>query len=381
MKYLISCYIAKLIYFVSRILKIGSGFTAPGHYILKVFPDILNSKQIKFKDGVVLVSGTNGKTTTTKLITHLLENSFNVITNASGSNLLRGIVSSVLLATDWMGNLKGSLGVFEVDELHLLKALHFFKPKVIVLTNLSRDQLDRYWEIENIFDKWYTALKEITYSCKILCDISQPEFKKLTQLTNVSVEFFTSSDEYLCRTKLKGTYNCKNVNAGVAVAKYFGISEDILDSKLQNFNYAYGRGEVLNKFNKEFKIMLTKNPASYNHNLQALENDGNFDAAVLILNDNIPDGRDVSWIYDIDTKLFNSVFSGKNIYICGTRYLEMALRCRYAYVNFDEKNIGKSLSSIINKVSQNNNNKNVLVLPNYSAMLEVRKLLKGSKIL
>jgi len=104
--------ISKLIKFVSSTFNLGSGYTWPGHVALLVNPNFLKSRRISFKKGVVLVSGTNGKTTTTKLITHLLEKAgYTVSHNKSGANLLNGIASSIILDFPAFGDLNRDFGV------------------------------------------------------------------------------------------------------------------------------------------------------------------------------------------------------------------------------------------------------------------------------
>ena len=96
--YFIVILIAKIINLISSVFSLGAGFTWPGYIALKLYPSLLSKNKFIFKDGIILVSGTNGKTTTTKIITHLLEqNNFKVLHNKSGSNTLNGICSALLL--------------------------------------------------------------------------------------------------------------------------------------------------------------------------------------------------------------------------------------------------------------------------------------------
>ena len=138
--------LAKLISFLCKKLNLGAGGTWPGEIALRLDPNILSKIAPK---NVILVAGTNGKTTTTLMIKHLLGS--RVITNASGANLLNGIVSAIIISPP--GDLpagRQGWGVFEVDENTLPIVLKFIKPKIIVLLNLFRDQLDRYGEVDTI---------------------------------------------------------------------------------------------------------------------------------------------------------------------------------------------------------------------------------------
>lgn len=376
--------ISKTTFWIINFLNLGSGYTWPGHIALKIYPNILKSSRIQFKRGVVLISGTNGKTTTTTLITHILESAgLNVIHNRSGANLCNGIVSAILVDTKLFSSDFPDVGVFEVDELALPTVLDDLSPTALVLLNLSRDQLDRYWEIDITFERWKEALEKVDSSCVLIMDSNQSEFKELEDFFKGSTHYFMDDLESLRKTSLKGKFNAKNVNAAVLVAEKFGLSSDELILGLKTFEAAYGRGELIEWNNRAFRILLAKNPASFNNNLDFLRSQDESDVEevlLLILNDKIPDGRDVSWIYDIDPKLLKVASEGKKIYVSGTRYLDMALRLQTAGVVVEKDFLDKSISRILSKISLLENS-SVLALPNYSAMLELRKLLSGKAIL
>ena len=112
-----------------------------------------------------------------------------------------------------------------------------------------------------------------------------------------------------------------------------------------------------------------------------IENKQLFDSLVFVLNDNVPDGHDVSWIYDIDPELLAEASSDKTVFVTGKRAYDMASRLHYAGVVFDEEHVHSDLSTCLNDVTSNESVKSVFVLPNYSAMLETRKILVGRKIL
>ena len=149
----------KLTSFFIKTFKFGNGYTWPGHLALKVFPNIWNSQKLKFPKGIILISGTNGKTTTSALLTHLLRSEgYKVTTNASGANLLNGILTSIFLRTNFLGEVTDDFAILEVDEFNLPKILKHLSPDFLILTNLSRDQLDRYGEVDTIIKRWREAL-------------------------------------------------------------------------------------------------------------------------------------------------------------------------------------------------------------------------------
>ena len=382
--------LAKLIRAFVLLLNRGSGFSLPGYVLLKLNPSVLSSSRIRFKKGLILISGTNGKTTTAKLITHVLNsNGLKVIHNDTGSNLLRGIVSAVFMNTSLLGGFDADVGVFEVDEFALPALLNYFKPSVLVLLNLSRDQLDRYGEVDIIFDRWREAVSKLSSSSYIVADSEQEEFKELHPVFPGILKTFGSDSSLLHHTKLHGKFNAKNVNAAYMACSRLGFEKENITEKLGTFKAAYGRGESFVYGDKNFTILLAKNPASFNNNLD-LVNSGKFPADTLffILNDNLPDGRDVSWIYDIHPDKLFEACKNKNIFVGGTRFLDMAVRLKYAGVLYPDEdkeknsdNLNNDLGVLIKKITGSEKIMDVLILPNYSSMLEIRKLLLGRKIL
>src|SRR3989344_7433548 len=128
-----------------RLLSLGSGGTWPGHVALKLYPGVLSASGILPSIGTILVSGTNGKTTTTKMLCHVLRGKGLVVTtNASGANLTNGIASALLLGNSLFSKRRADYAVLEVDEFALPSVLTQMKVEGVVLLNLSRDQLDRY---------------------------------------------------------------------------------------------------------------------------------------------------------------------------------------------------------------------------------------------
>lgn len=375
--------LSKLIRFISNNLRLGSGYTWSGHVALRLYPNFLKSSRVKFNKGLVLVSGTNGKTTTTKLITHLLEEAgYTVTHNKSGANLLNGIASSIILDFSLFGDLDRDFGVFEVDEGVLPAVLSNLKADVVVLLNLSRDQLDRYGEVDIILEKWKDVLLKLDPIPTLVIDKDKTYFNSISQAFKGEIITFGDSIDYLSRTKLHGAFNASNVNAAVGVVKFFGLKEEEFTTNLNSFEFAYGRGEVIKYEEKEFRILLAKNPASFTHNLDLILSEKDPAPGVFfVLNDKIPDGRDVSWIYDIPADKLREVCENKVIYVSGTRCLDMSVRFSYAGVNISKENIFGSLQSAVKQITLDGTCKKVICLPNYSSMLELRKILTGKKIL
>lgn len=379
--YFLSSLIIKFLSWFIKTLKLGNGYTWPGHLVLKVFPSMCKSSNLHFDKEIILISGTNGKTTTAKLISHLLRSAgYSVTTNSSGANLTNGILTSIFLRTGFFGGIKDDFAVLEVDEFQLPSVLNALSPTHLVLTNLSRDQLDRYGEVDTILSRWQNCLSSSALDFKLFLDIEATNLLPIQELfSEESVLLYDASKDFLHKTSLVGSFNAKNVNSAVLVAKELGLSSSQIDQGLQSFEPAFGRGEILSKFGKTFYIFLAKNPASFNNNLNLLNGDfPEFDSVLFLLNDKIPDGRDVSWIYDVDPGLLREVCTNRKVFVGGSRSLDMMVRLNYTGVT----NIVGGLSPSYMKSSFSKMKvERIVVLPNYSAMLEFRKALTGKGVL
>jgi len=381
--YFLSSLAVKFLSWFIKTFKLGNGYTWPGHFVLKISPNVWESSKLHFSKGVILISGTNGKTTTAKLLAHLLFSAgYSVTTNASGANLTNGILTSIFLNTNLWGKVTDDFAVLEVDEFNLPDILSYMKPSYLILTNLSRDQLDRYGEVDIILTRWHDGLSFLdpVADFKLVLGKDIQTFDSLkTLLSEENVLLFDSSVDNLERTSLVGSFNAKNVNSAVLVTKELGLSSSQIEQGLHNFEPAFGRGEVVSRFGKTFYIFLAKNPASFNNNLSLLKSDClNFDSILFLLNDKIPDGRDVSWIYDIEPNSLSDVCANKKVYIGGTRSLDMNVRLNYAQVANIVDDFGSQFSRKALSEMQDNT---IVVLPNYSAMLAFRKILTGRNIL
>jgi UDP-N-acetylmuramyl tripeptide synthase len=381
--FLLTTLLVKLSSFVINLFGWGSGLTWPGHLALKVFPKALIISLKNLPKGYILISGTNGKTTTSKLIAHVMQKQgLRVVSNKSGANLLNGLLSALLLDTNIFGKPRADIGVFEIDEFALPVLLSKSTPRIMLLLNLSRDQLDRYGEVDIIFNRWLRSLKTSPADFPVVADIQQEEFKKIGDYYRGKVVYFNDSISFLEKTKLNGRHNAKNLNACLVVCSLMGFDVDKCVGFLGDFNPAYGRGESVEYRGKTYRIFLTKNPASFNNNLDTLLEDAlRYDALLFVLNDNIPDGRDISWIYDVDPVKLMKVCSGKKIYVSGTRGYDMAVRLKYSGALLVYESISTDLSFALKTISKEKEIKYVAVFPNYSSMLNLRKIILGRGIL
>jgi lipid II isoglutaminyl synthase (glutamine-hydrolysing) len=380
---LIKTLIAKTGYLIIKTFGLGSGYTWPGYFIWKFFPETLSRAVFDFPEGVILVSGTNGKTTTVKLISAMLEGQgLRVLSNKSGANLLGGLLSTLLLDLSVFGKSDKDVAVLEVDELTLPNLVKTFPPDVLVLLNLSRDQLDRYGEIDYIFNKWVSCVDSLSPSTTLIYDSTQPLFKDLSADFSGKVSRFSDDPEFLKNTPLLGSFNAKNLNAALGAVEALEVDSEKALSSVSSFDFAYGRGEAVSFKECLFRVFLAKNPASMGNNLKLLSlEDLNPEGILFVLNDEVRDGADISWFYDVSPEELKEACAGKEVFVSGNRCYDFSVRLMYAGVEVSPQNVSLNLKSLVGLVAKKYKGKEVLIFPNYSAMLETRKILIGRSIL
>ena len=373
-------FISKLIYFLLRLFKLGSGTTFVSNIYLKFFRSKIKLKNFYFKKGVIFVTGTNGKTSTTKIISQLLESmEFSVLHNETGGNILRSILGLFLLKNKlFQKNIYDYL-VLEVDEASISTISKLIKPTHLVVLNFSRDQLDRYFEIENISED---ILKVLSLSKKTtLIFNSEDDYCLEIGSKSENEKFpFKRDIQLLSKTNFNELYMASNISAVVTLFKSLGIKFIEYEKNLKELKKPYGRAEKIVKNNKEFELHLAKNPASFNNNLSELIKRKPVKNYLFILNDEIPDGLDISWIYDIEPELLRELLHKKKVFFSGTRAFEMANRFQYASDDFKILHIEKNIKKMFKYIYEKDFNE-LVVICNYSSMLEARKILTGKRIL
>lgn len=432
MRAVLAILVGKMVATFSRFFCLGAGETWPGEIGLLLDEDLIKKLIAGVKKGVILVAGTNGKTTTAKMIKAILKEKFEskrVVHNQSGANLLNGIASALISSASIAGKVRADWGVFEVDEATLPLALREFTPNVVVCLNLFRDQLDRYGEIDFIAENWRQALKKLPFQTTVVLNADDPQIAVLGKDLNAKVLYFGLEEQELflakiphaadsiyclsCGEKLRfkgvyfshlGVWRCKNCGqsrpkpdlanwdwplpglynryntlAALLVVKSFGVDEKEIKKALKNFEPAFGRGEEFETKGKKVKILLSKNPTGFNVTIKRVTEKPQ-KVMILALNDRIPDGRDVSWIWDVDFEDF--VDSVDEIIVTGDRTYDLGLRLKYGGAGTSQLSIIPDLKEAIMKgLSKVKKGEVLLILPTYSAMLEIRKILGGKKIL
>jgi UDP-N-acetylmuramyl tripeptide synthase len=160
---------------LSRRLGRGGGTVIAGHLVPRLAPRALRDVTDSLPNGSIVVSGTNGKTTTTRLLSHILLGAgMRPIHNRAGANLLSGLFSTVAQATDWQARPRGDIGLFEVDEATVPRALEHIHPRVLLLHNIFRDQLDRYGEVHFVASLWRDAVARIRPLTTVIVNADDP---------------------------------------------------------------------------------------------------------------------------------------------------------------------------------------------------------------
>ncbi len=429
MKHILLTALGKSISGVSRVTKKGNGSTWPGHIALKLHTQFVKDILEHTKTKIIFVIGTNGKTTTSKILTTILKEKGNsVIQNTSGANLLNGIASTLLLNTNFIGKITADYAVFEIDENNVPIVLHEITPDIIIVLNLFRDQLDRYGELDTIVKKWTTHFTHLPKTTTLILNGDDPLVTYLGKETDTKVIYFGldnqtktklshTADSLYCPVcnhrlhfktvtyshlgnwicphcgfnrphvnsfspsyPLPGTYNKYNTHAAVEAAHILHISDPDIQKGLSKVTPAFGRQEDITIKGKKLKIFLSKNPTSMNESLQTML-DLKGKSVMFLLNDKIPDGRDVSWIWDIDIEEYIHHFT--HIFVGGERCYDFALRLQYAQerqkISFlIHEDIKELLTQALNSITEN---ETLYVLPTYSAMLSLRQIVTGKKIL
>lgn len=424
--------LGKSITFISRFLNLGHGSTWPGHIALTINKNFIkevlnNNHQLK----IILIAGTNGKTTTGKLTQTILEyDKKKVFQNESGANLLNGIASSLIRRCNIVGKTIHCFAIFEVDENTLPLALKEITPSYLIVLNLFRDQLDRYGEVNTIASKWQSSFEKLTSETTFILNADDPQIAHLGKNLKGETEYFGLNDKKLaipnpqhasdsaycpncssrlyyhaiyyshlgnweCKncgnersrnifstppsSKLLGVYNLYNILAALLVCKKIGVSGEITKKSLKEFIPAFGRQEVLHVADKRVQIFLSKNPTSFNESLRTIKS-MRAKNVLFVLNDRIPDGQDVSWIWDVDAEEYIEDFN--YVIVSGDRAFDMGLRIKYCSAFQNKFQIAEDLKTAIALgLKKTPKSKTLYILPTYSAMLEVRKILLGKKIL
>ena len=427
---------------LSRRFGRGGGTSLPGKVLLKLDPSALARLGAELPGGVAMISGTNGKTTTARMaVACLTGNGLPVVTNHAGANLLSGVATALLDRSK-----AATVGCFEVDEFALPGVTRAISPRVLCLTNLFRDQLDRFGELEEIADRWQDMLDlvgpttvlalnvddpliaslrfdksrvigfgindamvglgslphaadsvrcrncatALHYDVVLLghlghwrcpaCGLSRPtptvgvEHVQLRGVDGSTFDLFSGAERIQVQLNLPGLHNVANAAAAAALGVGMGLSLLQLGDALSKTQAAFGRSERICVAGREAVIFLAKNPTGMNENLRTVALEQGPIHLVIALEDRIADGRDTSWIWDVDVdELLPRLAS---LTLSGSRAHDLALRVRYTGLAVTNLAVETDPAAALDRaLEQTGLGGRLYILPTYTAMLDLRAVL------
>ena len=371
----------------SRRLGRGSGGMIGGKVALKLAPNLLADLAAHRRSAVV--SGTNGKSTTTRLLRAALFAIGEVASNTKGDNMTPGITTALMRS-------HAPLAALEVDEMHMPVVSRFVNPQAIVLLNLSRDQLDRVGEIGAVERRLRKAVNEHPDSIVIAncddpliasaaCDspnvqwvaaghawmgdstafprggrvIHSDDSWRVVPLTSVSGEeglekyqrpepMWWLEDEDLSdaahpaavacrkdglriplRLSLPGRANLSNALEALAAAVAMGVDPQAACRAMSQVEEVAGRYSTYEIHGRLARLMLAKNPAGWQEAMYMI--DPAVDQVIVAVNGQVADGQDLSWLWDVDFSVLGA--PARKVYACGDRGADLAVRLEYAGVH------------------------------------------------
>jgi len=441
---------AKAVGVLARRAGRGGGTSLPGKLLTRLEPHAIGLLAGRLEHGNVVISATNGKTTSAAMVASILERSGRrLVHNRAGANMAGGVASALADASRHGGReLDGDLGLFEVDEFWLGEVVEELNPRALLLANLFRDQLDRYGELDTIADRWLEVCAHT--DARLVLNADDPTVADLGRARggdadDPTVSFFGVEDDAValehmqhaadakhCRRcgapyrydavylghlgryhcdacgatrpapsvsarrvvlegvraarfllctpagereialPLPGLYNVYNALGAAALALELGASLDDVAAGMHAVSPAFGRAETVRVGDRDLSILLVKNPAGANEVLRTLVLEPGEHDVFAVLNDNVADGRDVSWVWDADFE----VLAGRvrRATCAGTRAAEMALRLKYAGVPPERLVVEPGLSEGLDRALGAGDGR-LFALPTYTAMLALRDVL------
>ena len=414
----------------------SSGTSLIGLLTLKFNPNFLSHCAKYITSEKISVTGTNGKTTTSGLIAHILEsNNKKVIHNTLGANMLTGIAN--VFAKTITPTKRFDHCVLETDEAYLTKLYDYINLDYLLVTNLFKDQVDRYSDINVTAKKIQSAIeknKNLTLflnaddpvvstfgkdNKKIFFGIEEIEHLELNNSSDKSAEtfnchcgnileyskqFFAHQGHYHCQcgnnrpqcdykgyVKIYsdfielyvihnenttnytinsiGLYNAYNALAAISLALELGYNQEEIQNSLNTYKAMFGRSEKTEINGHQTIIQLIKNPAGANEVLKTVDLNSNI---LIAINDNIADGKDISWLWDTDFEILKNI--QKRIVVSGLRANDMAKRLQQAGIAEEKITIIPNINEAVKEITSNTDKSEKLtIMPSYTALLQLKK--------
>jgi lipid II isoglutaminyl synthase (glutamine-hydrolysing) len=412
------------------------GTSLPGKVLMRAEPRAIARLAARLPSGSVVVSATNGKTTTAAMVAAILgRTGTRLVHNRAGANMAGGVAAALAAG-------RGDMGLFEVDEFWLGPVTADLAPRAVLLGNLFRDQLDRYGELEIIADRWAEIVERLPAATSLVLNADDPLVGDLGRRREALYygveddalalpELQHASDSKHCRRcghayvyeaaylAHLGHYACPNCGARRPDPAIAATTVELRGIRSAAFTLRTGDGErrielplpgLYNVYNalgaaalclhlgvgledvaaglaavepafgraetidlgRPTSILLVKNPAGANEVLRTLALEGTQLDLFGILNDRTADGRDVSWVWDADWELVAPHV--RRLTCSGTRAAELALRLKYAGVPAERLEVVEDVERGLDRALAAGDGP-LYALPTYTALLELRELL------
>jgi UDP-N-acetylmuramyl tripeptide synthase len=416
------------------------GTSLPGRLLMRLEPGAIGRLAAELPQGSVVISATNGKTTTAAMVAAILERTGRrLVHNRAGANMAGGVASALLDARG-----PADLGLFEVDEFWLPQVAAELRPRALLLANLFRDQLDRYGELETIADRWADVVAGqegrlvLNADDPLIADLASEALFFGVEDTGMALPGMQhASDSKHCRRcgapyvydavllghlghyhcpngdstrptpaiaaedidlegvraarftlrtpegsvrlelPLPGLYNVYNALAAAALCTALEVPLADIAAGLRAVAPAFGRAETVDVGGRPMTLLLVKNPAGANEVLRTLTLEGGKLDLLCVLNDRTADGRDVSWVWDADFEVIAPRV--RHVVCSGTRAAELAVRLKYAGVDPPRIAVVDDLARAV-EAARAAGDGPLYALPTYTAMLDLRRVLSGSAL-
>ncbi len=374
-----------------------------GLVAMKLDPSVL--RQLGAGRRTAVITGTNGKSTTTRMVAAALGTLGPVATNSEGANMDAGLIAALAADRD------ASMAALEVDEMHVPHVADAVHPAVIVLLNLSRDQLDRVGEINHIERTLRTGLSRhpeavivancddvlmtsAAYDCPHVVwvaaggswandSVSCPRSGEVivreeshwystgTDFTRPAPQWWVDDEKIygpdgfaaLMTLSLPGAVNRSNAAQAVAAAVAMGADPAAAVGAVSGVDEVAGRYRTVRIGNHTARLLLAKNPAGWQEALSMV--DKNTAGVVISVNGQVPDGEDLSWLWDVRFEHFG----GTSVVAAGERGTDLAVRLGYAGV--DHTLVHDTVAAIESCPPGH-----VEVVANYTAFLQLQRALE-----
>ncbi|MFZ3131258.1 MAG: MurT ligase domain-containing protein [Desulfosporosinus sp.] len=420
------------------------GTTLPGKIANWIDPEIMRRLSAAYTDGIIMITGTNGKTTTANLLASIIRQSGEEFAfNQAGANLLTGITGALIQNTRWNGFSRTSFALLEVDEATAPKFCEQVSPTLAIVTNFFRDQLDRYGELDTtvrmvreslpketvlvlnaddpLVAQFGTDHAQVIYYgvertpdsqnesqetrearfcpvCGAALDYTLFHYGQLGIFNCLGCGFRRPVPEILAQNvrseeglllfqveatsfaiALQGYYNLYNALAALTAARQLGLNDGLIARGLRDFIPQAGRMERFYLPEGEITLTLVKNPTGFDQIIQTMLGVNKPLRILIGINDLAADGRDISWLWDVNFERLGTHNASINQVICtGLRAEDIALRLKYAGVSVEKLVIEHTLAEALDRLHASRAaEEGAFILPTYTLLFPLRELLES----